>query len=68
MIWTSGLAGLGVTIAFSLAILGVGRAHRLRRATGRAAGGYWPSAVLGVPPAAVVAGALVFGIVVMTSK
>jgi hypothetical protein len=62
----STVAGLGVTFAFSVAIWGVGRFGELNRGERPlAAGGAALIAGLGL---AFVAGAIVFGIVVMTSK
>lgn len=60
------VAGLGVTAAFSVAIWGVGRFTELSsRGERLAAGGAAAVATLALT---VVAAALVFGIVVMTSK
>ena len=66
VIWTSLLAGVGVTAAFALGILGASRAgvHR-REGSVVVAGAYGLLMALGF---ATVAGAVVFGIVVMTSK
>lgn len=66
VVWSSLAAGIGVTAAFALAILGATRAVDLRR-DGRAfaAGGY---AALMVLAFAGVVAAVVFGIVVMTQK
>jgi hypothetical protein len=60
------VAGVGISLAFSLAIVGAARFADMRR-DGRAieAGGY---AVLLAVALAVVAGAVVVGIVVMTKK
>lgn len=60
------VAGIGVTFAFSVAIWGVGRFADLNREERPlAAGGALAVGALGL---AVVGAALVFGIVVMTSK
>jgi hypothetical protein len=66
MLWTAAAAGLGVTVAFAVALVGATRAVDLRR-DGHVveAGAY---AVVGVVGLAVVAGAIVLGIVAMTSK
>lgn len=66
VIWTSIVAGIGVTASFGIAIVGVTRAIDLRR-DGRVAGSAFAGAV-GICALAVVAGAIVFGILVMTSK
>jgi hypothetical protein len=59
-------AGIGVTIAFSLAILGGTRFNAMRRdERGVEAVGYAALAIAGL---GVSAAAIVFGIVVMTSK
>lgn len=66
VLWASALGGVGVTAAFALTLLGATRAVDLRR-DGRvaAAGAYMAlAAICGV--AVVVA--VVFGVVVMTSK
>jgi hypothetical protein len=60
------VAGIGVTFAFSVAIWGAGRFADLCRCEWRVgAAGAAPTAALAL---AAVAGAVVFGIVVMTSK
>ena len=66
VIWTSLVAGVGVTAIFALAILGATRAIDLRR-DGRvaAAGAY--ALLMALAFAAVVA-AVAFGVVVMTQK
>jgi hypothetical protein len=66
VVWASALAGLGITFAFSLAIVGATRALDLRRDghTG-AASVFVLLMVVGLAATAV---AIVFGIVVMTSK
>jgi hypothetical protein len=66
VIWVSLIAGIGVTAAFAFAILGGARAADLSR-SGRTS----EAAVFGVVCAlalAVVGAAVVYGIVVMTSK
>jgi hypothetical protein len=60
------VAGLGVTFAFSVAILGAARFSDLRVNDRPVAASAF--AVLGVLGFVVVIGAIVFGIVVMTSK
>jgi hypothetical protein len=66
VVWASLLAGLGVTFAFSLALLGATRAVDLRR------DGHTGAASVFVVVMAIgliaTAAAIVFGIVVMTSK
>jgi hypothetical protein len=66
VLWASVLGGIGVTAAFAFTILGATRAVDMRR-DGRvaAAGAY---GVLLVVAVALVIAAVVFGIVVMTSK
>ena len=60
------VAGIGVTAAFSFAVLGATRSAEMRRANrGAEASGF---AVLGVLAAAVCVGAVVVGIIVMSSK
>jgi hypothetical protein len=59
-------AGVGVTVAFSLAILGLTRFADMRR-DGRVAEG-WAFAGLAVLGLAVSGTAVVFGIILMTSK
>jgi hypothetical protein len=66
VIWTSLAAGIGVTAVFALAIFGATVAVDLRR-DGRP-GEATVFGVLGLLALAVVAAALVFGIVVMTQK
>lgn len=66
VVWSSILAGIGVTAAYAFAILGGARALDLTR-SGRSA----EAAVFGVLCAlalAVVAAAVVYGIVIMTTK
>jgi hypothetical protein len=65
VLWTSSVAGLGTTTAYGLAILGMGRAldyGRMGRPLEAVAYG-----VLGVAAAAAVAGALIFGVVVVVN-
>jgi hypothetical protein len=66
VVWTAVLGGLGVTAVYGVAILGMTRAVDFSR-NGRSleAGAY---AVLGVVAIVAVVGAVVFGIVVLTSK
>lgn len=66
VVWTSAIAGVGVTAVFGLVIVGATRAVDMRRG-GQAIGAAAYGAV-GLISFAVVLGALVFGIVVMTSK
>jgi hypothetical protein len=66
VVWASLLAGVGVTAAFGVAIVGATRALDLSR-EGRPAGAVVFS-VLGLLALATVIAAIVFGIVVMTSK
>lgn len=66
VIWASLAAGLGVTLAFSLAIIGATRAVDLRRDGHTGAASLY--AVLLVLGLAATAAAIVLGIVVMTSK
>ena len=66
VLWASVVAGLGVTFAFSLALLGATRAVDLRRdGHASAASVYVVVMVIGL---IATAAAIVFGIVVMTSK
>jgi hypothetical protein len=62
--WVSLLAGVGVTAAWGFALLGVTRALESGR-DGRA-GGAAAYAVVGVVGLAIVVGAIVFGIVILT--
>jgi hypothetical protein len=64
VIWASVVAGIGVTAAYGFAILGASRAVDLGREgrTGEAA----LFGIVGVVAVAVVIGAIVFGIVVLT--
>ena len=66
MVWTAALAGVGVTAAYGLAILGFDRAVEFGRA-GRPLGAT-AYGLLGLVGAAAVVGALVFGIFVMIDK
>ena len=66
VIWSALLAGIGVTAAYGLAILGANRAVDLGR-EGRV-GEATVFAVIGVLAIATVAVAIVFGIVVLTDK
>jgi hypothetical protein len=60
------VAGIGVTAAFSVAVLGATRSMEMRRdRRGPEASAF---AVLGVLGAAVCVGAIVLGIIVMSSK
>lgn len=66
VIWTSALAGVGVTVAYGLALLGVDRAIEFgRMGRGLEAVAY---GALAVVSGGAVAGSLVFGIVVMFAK
>lgn len=60
------VAGIGVTGAFSLAVLGATRSVEMRRSNRGAEASAF--AVLGVLAAAVCVGAVVVGIIVMSSK
>jgi hypothetical protein len=64
VIWVSLLAGVGVTAAYGFALLGTTRALENGR-EGRV-GGAVSYAVVGVLGMAVVVGAVVFGIVILT--
>jgi hypothetical protein len=66
VLWTSALAGVGVTAIYGLVIVGVTRAVDARR--NRNAAGVAAYGAVGLVSLAVVAGAIVFGIIVMTSK
>ena len=66
VLWASLLGGVGVTGIFSLALLGATRAGDLRR-DGRVAAAT-AYAVLTAVAGVMVLAALVFGVVVMTSK
>jgi hypothetical protein len=66
VVWTASLAGVGVTVSYALALVGMDRAVEYGRAgRGLEAVGYGAMAVIA---AAVVVAALVFGIVVMVNK
>jgi hypothetical protein len=66
VIWTAAAAGVGVTVAFALAILGTVRAvDRQRDGRLAAATAY---GVVGAAALGVVAAGVVLGIIVMTSK
>jgi hypothetical protein len=66
VIWSSLLGGIGVTAAFALGILGASRAFVYRREGNVAVAGAY--ALLMTLAFAAVGAAVVFGIVVMTSK
>jgi hypothetical protein len=66
VIWAAALGGVGVTVAFSLTLLGATRAVDLRR-DGRLAGAGAYGALAALCGVAVLL-AVVFGVVVMTSK
>jgi uncharacterized membrane protein (UPF0136 family) len=66
VLWSSFAAGLGVTIAASLAILGATRAVDSRRAGQPVPAGLF--SIVGIFGALVLLAAVVFGIVVMTAK
>jgi hypothetical protein len=66
VIWSAALAGTGATAAYGLAILGATRAVDLGRA--RRVGEAAVYAVIGVIGFATVIAAVVFGIVVLSSK
>jgi hypothetical protein len=66
VVWVGAVAGLGVTVAFGFAILGMSRASELGR-HGRSGGALLYGA-LGAVALAGVAAAVVYGIVVMTQK
>jgi hypothetical protein len=66
VVWASLVAGLGVTFAFSISLLGATRAVDLRRDGHAGAASVF--AVLMVIGLIATAAAIVFGIVVMTSK
>jgi hypothetical protein len=66
LIWSATLAGIGVTCVFAIAVLGATRAVDLQRdGRGTRAAVYGLVAVLSLT---VFAGAVVLGIIVMTSK
>jgi hypothetical protein len=64
VIWVSLLAGVGVTAAYGFGLLGVSRA--LERGRDGNAGGAVAYALVGALGLAVVLGAIVFGIVILT--
>jgi hypothetical protein len=65
-IWTAALAGIGVTIIYSVAVLGFTRTLDLRREDRPVASfGYFLLALLG---GAGMIGAMVYGIVLITQK
>jgi uncharacterized membrane protein len=66
VVWVGAVTGLGVTVAFGFAILGMSRASELGR-HGRSGAALLYGA-LGAVALAVVAAAVVYGIVVMTQK
>jgi hypothetical protein len=66
VVWVSLVAGIGVTAAFALAILGATRAVDLSR-SGRSAGAVVFGALCSLALAAVAA-AVAFGIVIMLNK
>jgi hypothetical protein len=66
VVWTSAAAALGVTLAFSLGLLGAVRAFDRSRAGDPAAAAVY--GVLGGVALAAVGGAVVLGITVMASK
>jgi hypothetical protein len=66
VVWSSVVAGIGVTVIFGVAIVGVTRAVDLRR-DGHGVASVVAGAV-GIAALTVVAAAVVLGIVVMTNK
>ncbi len=66
VVWSSILAGIGVTAAFGVAIVGATRAVDLRR--GGRGGASIVAGTIGTVALALVCAAIVFGIVVMTNK
>jgi hypothetical protein len=66
MLWTASVAGIGVTAAFGVAIVGAARAVDASR-SGRPVD-VALFVLMGVVALAVVSAAIVFGIVVMTQK
>ncbi|MDQ4048941.1 MAG: hypothetical protein M3131_06115 [Actinomycetota bacterium] len=66
VLWASLLGGVGVTAVFALAIVGATRAVYLRREGHVLAAGAYGALML-IAAAAVIA-AVVFGVIVMTSK
>jgi hypothetical protein len=66
VVWTASIAGIGVTVSYGLALLGWDRAIEYGRAgRGLEAVAY---GALALVSAAIVLGALVFGIIVMVNK
>jgi hypothetical protein len=63
-IWASAAAGVGVTVAYGVALLGGARAVDLRRSGQTAAAALY--ALLGMLGAAIVVGAIVYGIVILS--
>ena len=66
VVWTAALAGVGVTAAYGTALLGMDRAIEFGRAGRSLEAAVY--GVLAVAAGVVVAGALIFGIVVMVDK
>jgi hypothetical protein len=66
MIWTAAVAGLGVTLAFAIALVGAIRAVDLRRDGHVVEAGVY--GVVGALALALVGAAIVLGIVAMSSK
>jgi hypothetical protein len=66
VVWVGALAGVGVPAAFGVALLGVNRANDLSRAGRPAEAAAYGT--LGVVALAVVAAAVVYGVVIMTHK
>lgn len=66
LVWVGAASGVGVTAAFGIALLGATRAADLSRA-GRPAEAVLYAA-LGVAGLAIMAAAVIYGIVVMTTK
>ena len=64
VVWVSFVAGIGVTVLFSVAIYGFGRADEARRA-GETTFGYVTLAVVAL---VVFGAAVVFGVAVMLNK
>jgi hypothetical protein len=65
-IWTAAVAGVGVTIVFSIAVLGVTRASDLRRDDRGAESALY--AALGLLGFAATIGAVVYAITLITTK
>jgi hypothetical protein len=66
VVWVSLLAGVGITTAYSLAVLGAGRYLEAQRTGSRAAA--FAYAGLAIVCLLVFAGAVIFGVHVMLSK